>query len=129
MLSGRGNFSSETLINILELCGLPSAGVFGAAFGADEAPAKMEVIQRKIDALKTLKARSEHFPTEAGRSLLGQRDLMPHPLDGFRLRVDAGEEFDTALKDELAKAYEELSELAAELKAEADRGREAMKAC
>jgi transcriptional regulator with XRE-family HTH domain len=127
VLAGRGNFSSETLIKILELCGLSGTEVFRVAFSSDQACSRMENIQRSIDALKVLRTRAEHFSVDVHRQLPGESSRLSDELDGLRARIDAGEEFAAALDAELSSCYDELSRLAAEIKDEADRERAAMK--
>ncbi len=56
---------------------------------------------------------------------LGLRAFWPDDLDDIRSRVQAGEDFDRVLDDELGRALNEKAELAREIACAADKKREA----
>lgn len=133
VLAGRKHFSPETLFRILEALGVQielvgREDVFELAadpFAADERAERLRQLDHRVTVLENLAAKGEACVPADRPGLLGAPGLWPDELDDIRGRVQAGENFDRVLDEELGRALNEKANLAREIASAADKKREA----
>ena len=133
VLAGRKHFSSDTLFRVLEALGVQIElvgrdDIFEQAadpFAADERAEQLRRLDHRVVVLETLAAKAEVRAPEDRPSLLGGPGIYPDDMDGVRSRVQAGEDFDRVLDDELGRTLDDKARLAREIASEADKKREA----
>lgn len=131
VLAGKKHLSSETLFRALETLGVhlefvaQEEGLAHAAdpFPADDQPERLRRLQLRIDTLEDLAERAKSCPADQRPALLGSRGLFPDDLEPVRVRLERGESFDEALRQELEGALREQAAVARKLADTADERR------
>lgn len=109
------NLSPETLFKVLEHLQVEielvqRGEVFDQAldpFGPTNPTERLTALQQRIAMLRNLRAMSQHYPPEERGALLEDKGLFSDDLETVRVRIKAGEPFETAVDRELGKALDE----------------------
>lgn len=130
VLGSKKHLAPETLFRVLEVLGVEielverdevyEQGAKTPPLEPDTTLERLQDVQRRIDRLLNLKARSENCPPAERVNLLGSQGLFADDLlDGLRSRVQGGEDFDAVLADAFRAALSERASLAKEVANEA----------